>query len=163
MDLKGLTIRPITRSDNTAIAGIIRSVMREWGAPEEGSALSDPELDRMFETYEPVGSMYWVVADGTQVLGGAGIAPLAGGPQGTCELQKMYFRPELRGKGMGATLIGKAMEEARKLGYRQCYIETMPYMDKAMRLYERFGFEKRSEPLGNTGHTACQVWLEKTL
>lgn len=163
MEFEDLTIRPIAPSDNTAIAGIIRSVMREWGAPEEGSALSDPELDRMFETYEPEGSIYWVVTDGSQVFGGAGIAPLAGGPKGTCELQKMYFRPELRGKGMGAILIEKAMDAARGLGYHTCYIETMPYMDKAMRLYARFGFEKRSEPLGNTGHTACQVWLEKTL
>ena len=39
-----------------------------------------------------------------RVVGGGGIAPLAGGDPDVCELRKMYFLPSLRGLGAGMAL-----------------------------------------------------------
>nr|WP_322619044.1 GNAT family N-acetyltransferase [Arenimonas daejeonensis] len=47
------------------------------------------------------------------MLGGGGVAPLDGGPEGVCELRKMYFLPELRGRGAGATLMAHCLDAAR--------------------------------------------------
>ena len=35
--------------------------------------------------------------------------------------------------------------------------------DAAMRLYERFGFEKLGGPLGNTGHFSCDRYYARDL
>ncbi len=163
MNREGLTIRKIRKEDNPEMALIIREVLPECGAPTEGTAYADPELDRMYETYQQPGCIYWVIDDGQRIWGGGGIAPLRGGPGGVCELQKMYFKSELRGHGQGKALLKLALEKAREMGYDRCYLETMPYMDRAMGLYRHFGFRDLSGPAGDTGHTACQVWMELDL
>ena len=45
----------------------------------------------------------------------------------------------------------------------KCYIETMPNMISAQKLYLKKGFEYIDKPMGNTGHTACPVWMLKDL
>ena len=163
MKPEALAIRKIRRKDNPGIAAIIRAVLPECGAPAEGTAYADPQLDCMYETYGLPGSAYWVVDDGERLWGGGGIAPLKGGPKEVCELQKMYFRPELRGLGQGKALLQHALDTAREMGYHRCYLETMPYMKQALGLYQKYGFRKRESPLGDTGHTACEVWMEREL
>ncbi len=163
MNRDGLYIRKIEQKDNAEMASIIRQVLPECGAPTEGTAYADPELDRMYETYEKPGCTYWVIDDGERIWGGGGIAPLQGGPQGVCELQKMYFKSELRGCGQGKALLQRALEAAREMGYHRCYLETMPYMERAIGLYSQFGFRDLEGPYGDTGHTACQVWMEREL
>ncbi|MBC2840779.1 GNAT family N-acetyltransferase [Robiginitalea sp. SC105] len=163
MNKEALQIRRIQPGDDAQLAALIREVLPGTGAPCEGTALADPSLDRMFLTYQRPDSAFWVVADQEQVWGGGGIAPLQGGDAGTCELQKMYFREELRGMGYGRALLKLALETARELGYTSCYLETMPYMEAALALYRSYGFADLERPVGCTGHTACQVWMRKTL
>jgi len=55
------------------------------------------------------------------------------------------------------------LNEARFFGYEQCYLETMPYMTDAQKLYKKFGFEYIDAPMGCTGHTSCPVWMLKDL
>lgn len=50
--------------------------------------------------YSQPGHAYWVVEYEGEVVGGGGIAPLAGSESDICELQKMYFLPAIRGKGL---------------------------------------------------------------
>ena len=80
---------------------------------------------------------------------------LDGGPEGVCELRKMYFLPELRGRGAGAALMAQCLDAARKLGHRQVYLETLRGMDAAQKLYERTGFRRLDGPMGATGHFGC--------
>ena len=84
-------IRPIEASDNKLLAVAIRSVLIEMGVPKVGTAYADVELDAMFETYLDERAIYYVVYEGENILGGAGIAPLKNGDSSVCELQKMYF------------------------------------------------------------------------
>ena len=95
-----------------------------------------------------------VEADGL-VLGGGGVAPLAGGDADLCELRKMYFMPQLRGRGAGSALIALCLQTARNLGFRRCYLETLSGMDAAQALYRKCGFRAIEKPLGNTGHFSC--------
>jgi putative acetyltransferase len=117
----------------------------------------------MFEAYSKSNSMYFVVELNGKIIGGAGISPLANGSPEICELQKMYFLPETRGLGIGSKMMEVCLEKAKSFGFKQCYLETMPYMKAAQKLYVKSGFEYLDGPMGNTGHCSCPVWMIKSL
>jgi putative acetyltransferase len=152
-------LRTVTRADDPAVASIIRTVMPEFGARGPGFAINDPEVDHMSVTYGAPGSAYYVIERDGRVLGGGGIARLAGGDGTVCELRKMYFLPELRGHGQGRRLLRHCLDVARSLGYHRCYLETLTGMDTAMRLYTDAGFKSLCAPLGRTGHFACDRYF----
>ncbi len=58
-----MKVRKILREDNAAIASVIRNVLVEHNVPLIGTALSDPQVDLMFETYDKVGACYFVLED----------------------------------------------------------------------------------------------------
>lgn len=148
-------IRPVQAGDDAALGTLIREVMQTVGADVAGSSFHDAELDAMCANYAGPRAAYFVVEDGGRVLGGGGIAPLAGGEAGVCELRKMYLLPELRGRGIGARLLQECLAAARERGYRRCYLETRAGMEAAQKLYARTGFRRISTALGSTGHSAC--------
>jgi putative acetyltransferase len=156
-------LRPIQASDNAAVADIIRTVMTEFGAVGKGYSIEDPEVDAMYEAYLGERSVYYVVVLEDEVLGCGGIAPLRGGDADTCELKKMYFKPALRGLGMGRKLVEQLLEDARKEGYKHVYLETIPKMETANLLYKKTGFRALDGSVGNTGHTACGAFYMFTL
>jgi putative acetyltransferase len=153
--MPGPSIRPIEPRDDAAVAAVIREVMPSFGACGPGFAINDPEVDAMSGAYAAPRSAYYVVEEAGRVIGGAGIAPLEGGEPDTCELRKMYFLPEARGRGLGEKMLHLCLGRARELGFRRCYLETLTGMDAAMRLYERMGFRRLCGPLGATGHFGC--------
>ena len=158
-----IIIREIQQKDNQAIAKIVRDVLMEMGAPKVGTAYADPQLDFLFETYQNSKTKYFIVENNEVVIGGAGIAPLDNEVETICELQKMYFLPRFRGFGIGSQLMEKCIEVAQRFGYQKCYLETMPYMEAAQKLYKKYGFEYLCKPMGRTGHTSCPVWMLKNL
>jgi len=156
-------IRTIRKEDNQEVAQLIRSVFDEMEIPKVGTAYEDPCLDLMFEEYNKPQSVYLVVENEGKIVGSAGIAPLENGDPKVCELQKMYFLPETRGLGIGSKMMEKCLEKARSFGFEKCYIETMPFMHAAQKLYKKSGFEYLDAPMGNTGHCSCPVWMLKDL
>jgi putative acetyltransferase len=152
-------IRLIGPGDNAALAQIIRSTLAEFGVNKPGTVYYDPTTDHLFELFQRNKSVYFVAEAGGVIVGGAGIFPSDGLPEGTCELVKMYLIPEARGLGLGNTLIKKCIETAPKLGYKQIYLETMPELKKALSVYEKFGFAYLNGPMGNTGHFGCDRWM----
>lgn len=156
-------IRTIKKEDNQAVAKLIRSVFDEMEIPKVGTAYEDPYLDLMFEEYNKPKSAYFVVENEGKIVGCAGIAPLENADPEISELQKMYFLPETRGLGIGSKMMEKCLDEARNFGFKKCYIETMPFMHAAQKLYKKSGFEYLDAPLGNTGHCSCPVWMLKLL
>jgi putative acetyltransferase len=158
-----ISIRQIAFRDNGHVAAIVRSSLAEFGANKPGTVFFDDTTDHLYEVFQKHGSIYFVAEQGGQILGGAGIYPSPGLPEHTCELVKMYLTSSARGKGLGKLLIDKSLEFAGDFGYRQVYIETMPELRKAVSIYEKFGFEYLTGPLGNTGHFSCDIWMLKQL
>ena len=158
-----MLIRPIELKDNQQLALAIRAVLIEMGVPKVGTAYEDKEFDEMYETYDADRSRYFVIEKAGDILGGAGLAPLKDGAPNVCELQKMYFMPDARGKGKGKEMIHKCLSFARAQKFDLCYIETMPNMLDAQTLYKKVGFEYIQHPMGNTGHSSCPVWMTKSL
>lgn len=156
-------IRKIQPEDNEQVKKVVQSVLVEMGVPKVGTAYEDASLNDMTREYDAPRKAYFVVDADGEIIGGAGIAPLANFEGSVCELQKMYFLPEVRGKGVGAEMMKKCLDFAKEQGFEKCYIETMPYMEQARKLYARSGFESLEKPLGDTGHYNCTVWMIRDL
>ena len=158
-----VTIREVREEDNAALAKAIRQVLIDIGVPKVGTAYADPELDFMYQAYQTTRSAYFVIEEDGVVLGGAGIAPLAGEDPKICELQKMYFLAQGRGRGLGQQMIDHCLAYAKDQNFELCYLEALPYMKAAQKLYLKTGFSYIDGPMGSTGHTSCNVWLTKAL
>jgi putative acetyltransferase len=152
-------IRLISPHDDAAVAALIRSVMPEFGACGPGFALQDAEVAAMSQSYAAPRSAYFVVEQDGAIVGGAGVAQLAGADFEVCELRKMYFLPMARGQGAGTVLLRRCLRAARGYGYQICYLETLNGMNAARHLYTKAGFRTLHNPLGATGHFGCDHWL----
>ena len=158
-----MTIREIKPQDNSQIAAIIRKVITELKAPKTGTAFADPELDFLSKAFKGRRSKYFIIEDKGKILGGAGINPLKESNRRVCELQKMYFEKEARGKGWGEIMIDLCLNHAKENNFNTCYIETMSFMKAAQKLYLKKGFIHTDKPMGGTGHTNCDVWMKKNV
>ena len=161
----GIVIRKIVPADDAGVASIIRSVMTEFCCNREGFAIHDAEVSAMSAAYRGEDAEYYVVVEAGAVLGCGGFAKLAGtqADERTCELRKMYFRKELRGRGIGERLLRLLLERMAKAGYARCYLETTEQMLEARKLYERMGFTALGANLGATGHHGCDRYYLKDL
>lgn len=158
-----IKFRPIERDDNFTIAALIRSVFREFGIDQPGTVYTDPTTDHLFELFQKPKSVYLVAENDGKIIGGCGIYPTDGLPEGCAELVKLYLLPEARGKGIGLTLMQKSITSAINLGFNQLYLESLPELGKAVSMYEKAGFRHICEPLGNSGHFACNIRMIKDL
>ena len=148
-----MEIRLIKQADDRAIAEVIRATMTELGIVGPGASQNDPAMSALSKAYSDGHSAYFVVVDDFgEIVGGAGIASMPGVESTICELQKMYLRPSVRGRGLGRALLERCLDEARRLGFRSCYLESMNVFKEAIRLYESKGFVRIPERIGNTGH-----------
>jgi putative acetyltransferase len=159
-----IQIRPIEQKDNIDIAKVIRGALEEFGANKPGTVYFDPTTDALFELFNNTpGSYYYIATIDNNVVGGAGIFPTENLPNGTCELVKLYLHKDARGTGLGKELLNTAMQWAKENGYTQVYLESMPELSKAVTIYENVGFKRIDQPLGNSGHCGCDIWMIKNL
>lgn len=157
------SIRLIQQSDNESVKNIIRATFEEYGVAGPNTAYEDKDTFQMFQAFSIPQAVYYVIENAGKVLGGGGIMHLAGYGTEYCELQKLYFLPELRAKGYGRKLVELLMLEAQKMGYKYCYLESFAVMQEAIRLYEKLGFQYIPQSMGSTGHSACNIWMIKEL
>jgi len=144
----------------------VLGVLVEFELFGEGFAGVDAELDDMYEAYNNSLSAYYVVESAGQILGVGGYAPLLGTdePPGTvAELRKMYLSATLRGQGIGQKLIEICLKAATEKNYQSMYLETVPAMHAAQKLYLSNGFNYLDSRVGDTGHSNCSVCMQRAL
>jgi len=163
MTYNNFIIREIKQEDNVKIAQTIRTILIEFGVPKVGTAYADKLLDTLFETYAIDKAIYYVIEKDGKLYGGAGIKHLDNYKGNVCELQKMYFLPEARGIGLGSKMMKICLQKAKEFGFEKCYLETLPYMENARKLYKKAGFKNLDGPMGDTGHYSCNLWMLKDL
>lgn len=57
-----------------------------------------------------------------------------------CEMKRLYVRALARGSRIGHALVGRLIEEARSMGYRELRLDVMEKYYAARRLYRELGF-----------------------
>jgi putative acetyltransferase len=158
-----LRIREIAKKDNSALEDMIREVFDEYDAPKIGTVYSDPSTSDLYQLFRTNKSALWVAEMNHQALGCCGIFPTDGLPIDTVELVKFYLPASARGKGIGKQLMEHSISSAIELGYKKIYLESLPLFSEALGIYQKYGFRILSEPLGNSGHGSCSIWMLKDL
>ncbi len=70
----------------------------------------------------------------------AGCVALRPRNEHTCEIKRLFVRPEHQGHGLGRKLVERAIADARAIGYANVLLDTLPEMSRAVQLYEALGF-----------------------
>jgi len=76
-------------------------------------------------------------------------------------MKRLYVRPEFRGRHIARALTERILEDAREIGYRAMVLDTLPFLDGAVRLYEKLGFYRIDGYNDNPMENA--VYMQKDL
>ncbi|MEV0317804.1 GNAT family N-acetyltransferase [Streptomyces sp. NPDC050658] len=128
----------------------------------EGRTTDPGELEREVaaetgEDLRPPGGVLLVARYGGEPAGMAGVRLLEGG---TAELKRVFLRPDMRGKGGAALLLGAAEDAARALGATRIVLDTRLDLVEARALYTRHGYVE-TEPF--TERMYAEIWYAKEL
>jgi len=86
----------------------------------------------------PAGELLLARNNNGDPLGCVGLRPIE--PDGCCEMKRLYVSPKARGRGLGRVLIDAISKEAKRTGYSEMRLDTLPTMAEAISLYEKAGF-----------------------
>ncbi|GAC1618927.1 MAG: GNAT family N-acetyltransferase [Candidatus Elarobacter sp.] len=135
-------IRNAGEDDLQAIAAILNAGI----ATRTATAQLDPvDVDdrrawlRRHDARHPV----WVVTDTRGVTGWLSVTPWSerAAYDATAEVS-VYVAPDRQGRGLGAALLGHAIEHAPRLGIEVYIARIFAHNPASLRLFERLGFER---------------------
>ena len=100
---------------------------------------------------------------GTNILLGAAwlITKFEAGQEPTGEINKIYFHPALRGKGMGSWVLNLLIEKAKELRFKKLFLITAKELDVAVGLYSKSGF--KPVPQERYNNSPNSIAMEMTL
>jgi putative acetyltransferase len=134
----------IVQADSIESLEFAAALFREY-ASSLGVDLSfqgfDRELASLPGAYAPPNGRLLLLFVG-DALRPAGCVALRRLDNATCEMKRLFVRPELRGCGAGRKLTEAAIEAAREIGYRAMRLDTLPQMAAAQALYRSLGFRE---------------------
>lgn len=100
----------------------------------------------------PDGALLVARDDAGADLGCVALRPLVAGRTG--EVKRLYVHPAGRNLGLGRALVTAVIAAARRIGYAELYLDTLPSMPAAQALYRSVGFEEVAAyyetPIGGT-------------
>jgi GNAT superfamily N-acetyltransferase len=138
------SIRALAPGDHPAVVRLVTDVLAEHGFPASMGGL-EADFRDLGGRYAGGRAGFWVAEDDGAIVGSVAVRPKpeGGGPSegaGTCEIKRLYLRPDRRGAGLGQALYAHAEAFARAAGYTRIWLDSSRRFAKAHALYERNGF-----------------------
>ncbi len=116
-------------------------------------------FDNTFEPYvaEPLSKFIlfqsdreriWIAQNNENIVGSVAIVKFS---EDQAQLRWLLVHPEVRGLGLGKTLVEKAVQFSKIKGYRSIFLWTLDILSVAKKLYQSSGFKKTEE-------NPCRLW-----
>lgn len=101
---------------------------------------------------------FLVLVDGERVVGTGAIRRL---DAQICELKRMWFLKQYRGKGLVQKMAQMLFEFARQVGYQKVRLDlaNAERQPQALKFYQKLGFYS----IENYNDSSCDVFMEKRL
>ena len=97
----------------------------------------EDELRNLEAKYgRPEGRLYLALWDG-EAAGCIALRKLDGQ---RCEMKRLYVRPAFRGHKIGDALVDRVLQDAKAIGYRHMLLDTLPFLESAVHMYQKRGF-----------------------
>jgi ribosomal protein S18 acetylase RimI-like enzyme len=133
-------IRPAIPSDAQSIATILHSAFAEFEHiyTPGGFAATTPTAEQLEARWHegPV----WVALQNGVIVGTVSAVPKGE----SLYVRSMAVLPEARGHRIGERLLDEIEVYARDHNHTRLYLSTTPFLDRAIRLYEKYGFQRKN-------------------
>lgn len=134
-------IRRATPADAAALAAVLAEAFAPYRPLYTPAGYAATVLDAdALAARLPEGPV-WVVEEDGVVLGTVAARRTAEG----CYVRSMAVRAAARGRGAGRALLETVEAWARAEGCDRLYLCTTPFLERAIRLYERYGFTRTDD------------------
>lgn len=127
-----------TQSDLTAVRQLFREYEAFLQVDLDFQSFED-ELAGLPGRYSAPDGDLLIGRKGEDILGCVALRRL---DASSCEMKRLYVRPEGRGTGLGRQLADAIIVIARDLDYRIMRLDTLARLSEAMQLYESLGFRQ---------------------
>lgn len=97
----------------------------------------DEELAHLEKKYGPPSGRLYLAYWQERPAGCIGLRKI---DEENCEMKRLYVRPRFRGKQIGDQLVQKVIEDAKKIGYQYMLLDTLPFLQGALHIYQKYGF-----------------------
>jgi len=131
----------IRKAELTTDLPLVRQLFQEYAQSLEIDLCFqnfEDELATLPGKYAPPQGRLLLAWDSDQVLGCVALRPV---DSTTCEIKRLYVKPQARGLQLGRHLAQRICDEAKDVGYRRICLDTLPTMSSAVHLYESLGFK----------------------
>ncbi|MEO1669762.1 MAG: GNAT family N-acetyltransferase [Cyanobacteria bacterium J06631_2] len=133
------TIRDWQKGDRQAAAGVIKTILEEYGLPWQPE-LADRDVIEVEASYLEVGGEFWVVEQNETIVGTGAYQPISRG-KNAVEIRNVYLLPQVCGCGLGRYLLTVLEIAIAIKDYQEIWIETASILKEAVKLYERNGYK----------------------
>lgn len=131
----------IDASANKDIAGIASMLFLEY-ATELNVDLCfqnfSQELEDPLFKYGPPSGALFIAFYNNEPAGCIALQPISLAK--TCEMKRLYVKPECRNMGIATTLVETLTNRAKELGYTRMVLDTLDKLVPAIALYKHHGF-----------------------
>lgn len=99
----------------------------------------DSELEHLADKYGLPNGRLYIVKIENEVAGCIGLRKI---DDENCEMKRLYVRPKFRGHKIANKLVEIIIDDAKKIGYKSMLLDTLPFLEGAIYLYNKFGFKE---------------------
>ncbi len=134
--MAGIEIKNLSNSYIEATKEFINSILYGEFGFKPNKELDD-DIFNLEDSYRPPNGTFLLILKDKEIIGTAGLRKLS---EESAELKRMFIKEEYRGQGLGATLLRKLIDFAKKQNYKKIFLDSDRSLKAAKTLYTKFGF-----------------------